>query len=67
MIRRTNNLTSSSVDLKMLVKKCSHFPSLLYDKIKAGLGMDTFKNIILWYRIGTNESVQYFNGTLNAT
>ena len=31
-----------------------------------GVGMDT-KNETVWYGIGTNETIQYFNGTINGT
>ena len=29
--------------------------------------MDTAKNEMVWYGMGTNEMVQYFNGTVNST
>ena len=29
--------------------------------------MDTFKNEMVWYGIGNNETVGYFNRTVNGT
>ena len=29
--------------------------------------MDTYKNEMIWYSIGTNEPVWHFNGTVNST
>ena len=31
------------------------------------MGMDTPKNEMIWYVIGTNETLYYFNGTFNDT
>ena len=30
-------------------------------------GMDTYRNEMIRYSIGTNETVWYFNGTVNST
>ena len=29
--------------------------------------MDTFKNEMVWYAVGTNEALQYFYSTVNGT
>ena len=34
---------------------------------EASIGMDTSKKEMVWYGIGTNETVWYFNGTANST
>ena len=37
-----------------------------FSNYEKGLGMVTFKNTMVRYHIGTNETVQHFNGIANS-